>query len=86
MASVLSHGNAYVLFSIFYYSRIYKLKKNILTGNPGFTGEACETSSVVCKIDTCKNGGKCTETTKNAAGYECSCLSSFTGANCEIGI
>ena len=38
--------------------------------------------SSICKTNPCKNGGKCLGLSENA--YLCTCLSNFSGANCEI--
>ena len=47
----------------------------------GHSGEFCEVPPDYCSLESCTNGGTCTE---EAAGFTCVCTPSYTGQRCEI--
>lgn len=48
------------------------------TGGPGGPGGGVKSP---CHPNPCMNGGTCTE---NGGGYDCACLTQYSGPNCEI--
>ncbi len=50
---------------------------------PGFTGSLCQTASTsgVCSLVVCQNGGVCVVTSSNTA--QCQCRTGFTGSVCQ---
>src|SRR5262245_131852 len=46
-------------------------------------GGQCLVTNVGCALDSCENGGVCSET---AAGLSCTCPSGFVGDRCEINV
>ncbi|XP_078697156.1 ZP domain-containing protein-like isoform X1 [Branchiostoma floridae x Branchiostoma belcheri] len=49
----------------------------------GWTGEFCQEDVDECKLETCLNGGNCTNT---GGGYTCSCRDGYSGKNCQTNL
>ena len=51
---------------------------------PGFFGEECLNSTVICDTSPCDNGGVCSPDVTN--GFTCTCVGDFTGRSCDVTI
>ena len=51
---------------------------------PGFFGEECLNSTVICDTSPCDNGGVCSPDATN--GFTCTCVGDFTGRSCDVTI
>lgn len=69
----LNHGTCYNMNTI---QQGYKCS---CTAN--FTGIECEVDLRVCRVDTCRNSGRCTVLV--GATYSCDCVTGWEGNRCE---
>ena len=51
---------------------------------PGYFGEECLNSTVICDPSPCDNGGVCSPDATN--GFTCTCVGDFTGRSCDMTI
>lgn len=49
-----------------------------------YSGGHCESYRSPCRINPCKNSGKCLEDVHSARGYQCWCKSHWKGENCTV--
>ena len=51
---------------------------------PGFVGDGCVSSAIICDSSPCDNGGLCSPDATN--GFTCTCVGDFTGRSCDMTI
>ena len=51
---------------------------------PGFSGEECLDSTLICDPSPCDNGGVCSPDA--TTGFTCTCVGDFTGRSCDMTI
>lgn len=49
-----------------------------------YSGDHCELYNSPCRINPCKNSGKCLQDVQSARGFQCLCTSRWKGKNCAL--